>query len=279
MTTAAGDETRPDLGQVARFTAIVAVSAIFFDAAVGHGLLWENDPYWTYWITKTFLIATVFGLGTAWVGMGEGRGAVITLVHTVVLTVYYWTFSPIGLPSHPEWLDLEHTWVTGVPVHFGVIYLGYLAALWLWRRAEQRITVQPADTRVAGAAALGVSVAVTVAAGGAVSLVLGDFPGFTWFLVRLLLTVPFLLVWWSMAGRDAVAAVTGGVVLALVWATYSHFLGPTGLPDTPLRVLEAESPGATVAWASYRDVWVVGLPVAAVVMAVVLWLASRSAER
>jgi hypothetical protein len=119
---------------VAKFTGLVALFAIFTDAAVGHALLWENDPYWTYWITKTFLIATVFGLGTAWLGMGVGRGAAITAVHTVVLTVYYWSLSPIGLPCHPEWLDLEHTWVTGVPVHFGVIYLGYLGSLWLWRR-------------------------------------------------------------------------------------------------------------------------------------------------
>jgi hypothetical protein len=102
-------------GHVSRFTAIVAILAIFADAAVGHGLTWENDPYWTYWITKTFLIATVFGLGTAWFGIGVRRGAVITAVHTVVLTVYYWTLSPVGLPSSPEWLDLEHTWVTGLP--------------------------------------------------------------------------------------------------------------------------------------------------------------------
>jgi hypothetical protein len=79
------------------------------DAAVEHGLTWENDPYWTYWITKTFLIATVFGLGTAWFGISEGRGAVITVVHTVILTVYYWSLSPIGLPSSPDWLDVEHT--------------------------------------------------------------------------------------------------------------------------------------------------------------------------
>src|SRR3712207_8545693 len=84
--------------ELARFTALVALLAILADAAVGHGLLWENDPYWTYWVTKTFLIATVFGLGTAWLGTGIGRGAVITLVHTIVLTVYYWTLSPVGLP-------------------------------------------------------------------------------------------------------------------------------------------------------------------------------------
>src|SRR5918997_5699296 len=124
----------PGTRELARFTALVALLAILSDAAVGHALLWENDPYWTYWITKTFLIATVFGLGTAWLGMGVGRGAVITAVHTLVLTIYYWTLSPIGLPSHATWLDLEHTWVTGLPVHFAVIYLGYLTALWLWRQ-------------------------------------------------------------------------------------------------------------------------------------------------
>jgi hypothetical protein len=82
---------------VAKFTALVALTAIFIDAGLGHALTWENDPYWTYWITKTFHIATVFG--PAWFGIGEGRGAVITAVHTVVLTVYYWRLSPIGYPS------------------------------------------------------------------------------------------------------------------------------------------------------------------------------------
>ena len=106
---------------VAKFTALVALLAILSDAAVGHALLWENDPYWTYWITKTFLIATVFGLGTAWLGTGVGRGAVISFAHTIILTVYYWTLSPIGLPSHPDWLDLEQTWITCVPVKFAVI--------------------------------------------------------------------------------------------------------------------------------------------------------------
>jgi hypothetical protein len=41
-------DSRLSAGQVARFTAIVAILAIFVDAAVGHGLTWENDPYWTY---------------------------------------------------------------------------------------------------------------------------------------------------------------------------------------------------------------------------------------
>ncbi|MDQ4023869.1 MAG: hypothetical protein M3217_00035, partial [Actinomycetota bacterium] len=264
------------LRDVAKFTGAVALLAIFADAAVGHGLLWENDPYWTYWITKTFLIATVFGLGTAWSGVGVARGAVITAVHTVVLTIYYWSFSPIGLPSSPEWLDLEHTWVTGVPVHFGVIYLGYLLALWLWRRRER--AAEDGDPGRAAARALATSLAVVVVGGGAASLAVGDFPGVTWYLVRLLITVPFVLAWWTFAGSDRVAAVVGGVVLAFLWATYSHFLGPVGLPDTPLRLFEQVPPEATVSWLDYRETWLTGLPVVFVVSTAVLLFASRRAH-
>ncbi|MGH2686458.1 MAG: hypothetical protein ACRDJP_13420, partial [Actinomycetota bacterium] len=256
--------TRLTPAEVARFTAITALLAIFADAAVGHGLTWENDPYWTYWITKTFLIATVFGLGTAWFGIGVLRGAVITAVHTVVLTVYYWTFSPIGLPSSPEWLDLEHTWATGLPIHFGVIYLGYLLALWLWRRRAVRANDEESIAR--GTSALLTALGIVVLSGGLASLFLGDFPGFTWFLVRLLLTVPFLLWWWAWAGRDRISAVVGGIVLAFVWATYSHFLGPIGLPDTPLRIFDASPPPATVEWPDYRQLWLISFPVYLVTM-------------
>jgi hypothetical protein len=124
------------------------------DASIGHGITWENDPYWTYWVTKTFLIATVFGLGTAWLGVSAWRGAIITAVHTIVLTVYYWTFSPIGLPSTPTWLDLEHTWITGLPIHFGVIYAGYLLALWAWHRRRALAEIAQVDSGSVAARAL-----------------------------------------------------------------------------------------------------------------------------
>ncbi|MDQ4024773.1 MAG: hypothetical protein M3217_04685, partial [Actinomycetota bacterium] len=268
------DATRaPSTRDVAKFTAMVALLAIFADAAIGHGLLWENDPYWTYWVTKTFLIATVFGLGTAWLGMGVGRGAVITAVHTLVLTVYYWTFSPIGLPSHPNWLDLEHTWITGVPVHFGVIYAGYLLSLWLWRR--RAVVVEEATAARDALVALVAGLVIVVIAGGVASAVLDDFPGVTWFLVRLLVTVPFLLLWWAIAGRDWVAAVTGAVTLAFMWATYGHFLGPIGLPDEPLRILAQEPPPANISWLDYRELWLISLPIYLATMAAVLFTAAR----
>ena len=44
----------------AKFGILTGLAAIFIDATIAHGLFWENDPYWTYWITKSFLIATVF---------------------------------------------------------------------------------------------------------------------------------------------------------------------------------------------------------------------------
>jgi hypothetical protein len=268
--------TTMGLRDLAKFTGAVALLAIFADAAIGHGLLWENDPYWTYWITKTFLIATVFALGTAWLGVGVGSGAIITAIHTVVLTVYYWSFSPIGLPSSPEWLDLEHTWVTGVPVHFGVIYLGYLVALWLWRRADGGNSEDEiASTAVA---ALAGSVAIVAVGGGLVSIALGDFLGFTWYLVRLLITVPFVLIWWAFAGRDRRSGVIGGVVLAFIWATYSHFLGPVGLPDAPLRVFEQAPPEATVKWLDYRETWLISLPLVALAAVGAMLIAARASR-
>ena len=251
----------------AKFAAALALLAIFWDAAVGHGLLWENDPYWTYWVTKTFLIFTIFGLGTAWLGVGVGRGAVITAVHTLVLTVYYWTFSPIGLPSSPVWLDLEHTWITGVPIHFGVIYLGYLATLWLWRR---RAVVADRPPGREALVALVAGLAIVILAGGVSALVLYDWPGVTYFLVRLLITVPFLLLWFAVAGRDWIAAVAGAVTLAFIWATYGEYLGPVGLPDTPLRIFDQEPPPATSGWLDYRETWLISLPIYLVSMTVVL---------
>ncbi|HEX8099048.1 MAG TPA: hypothetical protein VF660_02470, partial [Actinomycetota bacterium] len=272
MRHAAGE--RLPVRDVAKFTAAVALLAIFWDAAVGHGLTWENDPYWTYWVTKTFLIATIFGLGTAWFGIGVGRGAVITAVHTLVLTIYYWTLSPIGLPSAPDWLDLEHTWLTGVPIHFGVIYLGYLSALWLWRRRAQAAAEPTDDSVRTGVSALVAGLAIVVLAGGLSSLALLDFPGVTWFVVRLLITVPFLLLWWAAAGRDRVAAVVGGGVLAFIWATYSQFVGPLGLPDLPLRIFKTAPPPATLRWLDYKELWAISLPIYIVVMVVVLVIAS-----
>jgi hypothetical protein len=265
--------------QLGLFTALVALAAILADAAIGHGLTWENDPYWTYWITKTFLIATVFGIGTALIGMGRARGAIITAVHTLILTIYYWTLSPVGLPSHPHWLDLEHTWLTGLPIHFGVIYLGYLMALWVWRNVQLNSEQNFESARSLALNALGFGALIVLVAGGLSNLALGEFSGVTWYIVRLLITVPFLIFWWGAVGRNLIANIIGAVTLALIWATYSQFLGPVGLPDSPLRIFSEASPPATVHWQSYNQIWLISLPIYIASMIGILTLASRRLDR
>ncbi len=85
--------------EAVKFGITVGFAAIFVDAAIAHGLFWENDPYWTYWITKTFLITTVFTVGTALFGLGLVQGLALTAVHTLILEIYYQFFAPIVLDA------------------------------------------------------------------------------------------------------------------------------------------------------------------------------------
>lgn len=267
------------LSSVVKFTALASMLAIFIDAAIAHAMFWGNDPYWTYWVTDTLLMATVFGIGTMLFGIGIGRGALLTAVHVLLLTTYYWSLSPIGLPSHPEWLDLERTWITGLPVHFAVYYMGYLGALWLWGRrtavaSDQDNRPQRSLAQVA-AAALVVAVAIVVATGAIQTLLLQEFPGITWFVMRIAVAVPFTVGWWMLAGNDRTSAVAGGIVLALLLTTYSHFLGPVGLPSEPARLFAADSPPADVHWLSYREQFMAMLPLTAIVAGIGYLIASR----
>ncbi len=268
------------LQDLVKFTALAALLAIFADAAVAHAMLWGNDPYWTYWVTDTLLMATVFGIGTAWFGMGLKRGAVLTFVHILLLTTYYWTLSPIGLPGQPEWLDFEHTWLTGLPVHFGVYYLGYVLALWLWNRSRRARVDAKTETSAKSQGptailALALAAAIVIVLGSLQTWVSGQFPGVTWFIMRIAVTTPLVLAWWAMAGTDRVAAIAGGVMLGFALAAYSHYLAPMGLPNPSLRLLAENPPPAHVQWLTYREAFLVFLPVAQVLAVIALLLASR----
>jgi hypothetical protein len=266
------------LSELVKFTALAALLAMFADAAVAHAMLWGNDPYWTYWVTDALLMATVFGLGTAWFGVGLIRGAVLTAIHVLLLTTYYWALSPIGLPGQPEWLDLERTWITGLPVHFGVYYLGYVLALWLRNRFPRTHAEPEAPTeslRQTASIAVALAAAVVIALGVVQTLATGQFPGATWFIVRIAVVSPFVLAWWAMAGMDRVAAVSGGVMLGFLLTTYSHYLAPIGLPNSSLRLLAEDPPPALVEWLSYRQEFLVLLPAALALAVVAMLLASR----
>ena len=266
------------LSEVVKFTALAALLAIFLDAAIAHAMLWGNDPYWTYWVTDTLLMATVFGIGTMLFGIGMGRGAIITGVHVLALTIYYWTLSPIGLPSQPEWLDLERTWITGLPVHLAVYYMGYLGAMWLWGRRRSRAAAPDHNGRSlaeVAVAALAVAVGVVVVTGIVQALLLQEFMGLTWFVMRIAVAVPFTIAWWMLAGTDRTAAAVGGIVFAFLLTTYSHYLGPVGLPTEPARLWAENSPPAAVHWLSYREEFLVMLPLTAIVAVIGFCLASR----
>jgi len=247
-----------------KFSVLVALSGIFFDAALAHGLFWENDPYWTYWITKTFLIATVFLLGTAVFGIGVIQGVLLTAVHSVILTVYYHWFAPVGLPQEPEWLDFYHLWITGLPAHFLVIFAGYLTALWLWRRnypvrETGRAETWPAETWHFAVYGLLAAVLVTIVDGILTQLILlRDFPGITFFVQHLLIAFVFVCAWTAYAGVGMTGWIVGSLMLALLWVTYNMYLGPRGLPLRPPT------------YSGYEDLWWRAFP-GAFVSALIGW--------
>lgn len=240
------DRERLSVRDTAKFGILTALGAIFIDAVIAHGLFWENDPYWTYWITKSFLIATVFIVGTAVLGVGLVQGLIITAVHTAILEIYYEWLSPVGLPQEPEWLDFNHLWTTGVPAHYLAILAGYFMALWIWRRggpaelrAERRQADVPVDEdrRQMAPAALAISSLVAtliiLVLSGIIThaILLGEFPGITYFVQHLLTGFVFLFLWSAYVGMGGSGWVVGALMLSLVWTAYGIYLGPVGLPD------------------------------------------------
>ncbi len=122
---------------------------------------------------------------------------------------------------------------------------------------------------------VGLAAAIVIALGLLQMVVSGQFPGATWFIVRIAVVSPFVLAWWTMAGTDRVAAVSGGVMLGFLLATYGHYLAPMGLPNPSLRLIAEDPPPALVEWLSYRQEFLVFLPAALALAVGAMLLASR----
>ena len=92
---------------------------------------------------------------------------------------------------------------------------------------------------------------------------------------RIAVALPFAVAWWVMAGTDRVTAVGGGVMMGLLLTTYSHYLGPIDLPNASFRLLTENPPPAVVQWLSYRQEFLVVLPITVAVAIAGFWIASR----
>jgi hypothetical protein len=185
-------------------------------------------------------------------------------VHTLILEVYYQWLSPIGLPRESQWLSFDHLWITGVPVHYAVIFAGYLTALWLWRRRPAVTTAWQAPPRRLGVFAL-VATVLVLALDAIITqgLILRENPGLTFFVVRALISVAFFFALGAYAGLDLVGVVVGSALLALTWTTYSMYLGPTGLPWGEIKY-----PG-------YEALWLRSFPGQLIAMLLGIWIAAR----
>jgi hypothetical protein len=64
-----------------------------------------------------------------------------------------------------------------------------------------------------------------------------------------------------------------------MWATYGHFLGPSGLPDEPFRIADQPPPPANVSWLDYRELWLESLPIYLVASAAVMLAAIGGRRR
>ncbi len=259
----------------AQFGLAVGLAAIFVDASIAHGLFWENDPYWTYWVTKTFLITTVFTLGTVFLGIGIWQGLVLTAVHTLVLEVYYQWFSPIGLPQEPQWLSFKDLWQVGVLAHYLAILGGYFLALWAWRRVPRTRALTELDTRAVALLALGGAVAVIVIDAILThAILMGRVPGVTFFLQRLLIAVVFLFFWSSFVGFGRAGWIAASFLLALIWTTYNMYLGPWLSPSEAPWITGLPSLEVT-RYMDYEDLWLRSFPGAFVSSLIGLFAVAR----
>lgn len=206
---------------------------MFIDAAIGHGLFWKNDPYWTYWFTDAFLIIMIISFGTSILGIGLWQGAILIAIQTLILEIYYEFLSPVGLPQEPYWLSHYDIWTTGYLVHFLVYSSGFLLALWVWRRRVRLKEIMENTLPKKTAFFSLITAVIVLILDGLITqaVFFGSYFGFTFLLQRLILAFVFLFLWSCYVGFDKKGLFTGALLLSLLWVTYNMYLGPLGLPS------------------------------------------------
>ena len=228
------------VNELIKFSFFTGIMALFFDAVIGHGLLWDNDPYWNYWIVDSFLLATVTFIASSFTGIGIWQGFITIGVHTLLLETYYDVLSPVGLPQEPLWLSKYDVWIVGYSTHFLVYLTGYLFLVWIWRRKHKAKNIME-DFKVRKLALIiALSAIVVLLLEGIITqgFLFKEFFGVTFLIQRFVLTFIFLLIWLNYVGLDLKGFITGSFLLSLYWLTYNMYLGPIGLPTSFPRYLD-----------------------------------------
>ncbi len=220
------------INKAVKFGILTAILSMFIDAGVGHGLFWQNDPFWSYWITDTMLITTIVTIGTTIIGIGLWQGALLMFIQVLTLEIYYQFLSPVGLPQVPYWLNHFEVWIEGIPIHFLVYLSGYLIALWIWFRKEKtkKENKNIIPWKISLYSITTATLIVIFDLFFTQLFLLKGYPGFTFLLQRFIISTVFLLVWNSHIGVDDEGVISGTILLTLQWLTYTLYLGPLGLP-------------------------------------------------
>lgn len=192
----------------------------------------------------------IISLGTSILGIGIWQGIVLIAIQVLTLEVYYEFLSLVGLPQEPFWLSHYDIWTTGYLVHYLVYLAGFLLSLWIWRRRvhvkEFMKVIKPRKialfSLVTAVIILLLDCLITH------TVIIGDYPGFTFFLQRLILAFVFLFVWNSYVGLDIRGLISGAFLLSLLWVTYNMYLGPLGLPRY------------TPTYLGYNELWFMAFP-------------------
>ncbi|NLI74789.1 MAG: hypothetical protein GX369_08555 [Euryarchaeota archaeon] len=215
-----------------KFGILTGVLAMFFDAAVSHGLFWQNDPFWSYWIADGLLITTIVSAGTAIIGIGIWQGFVLMGFQTLALEIYYQFLSPVGLPREPYWLSRFEIWTSGIPVHYLTYTAGFLLALWIWRRGHRlkKIMQNIEPKRIAFTTLIAAPFVLILDGIITQGIFLGYFTGITFLVHRFIIAFVFIYLWSSYVGFDGKGLISGALILSLLWSTFNMYLGAVGLP-------------------------------------------------
>ena len=246
-----------------QFGFLASISALLMLAVLAHGLWWENDPFWTYWVTQWLLLAASFIVGTIFMGVGVREGVILTCIQGVIHALYYTFLRPMGLPLEPWYAAFRDLWTSGFVTHSLAVLSGYLIALWIWWRKTRRFAGLAAVEKKE----LSKCITFSLLSSGLIAVVdafitqgvlARNFFGFAFLIERFLLLFLFIAFWDYYVGFDHKGILTGSLIANILMVGWAMYGGPRTLSDGRFEYLD------------YSTLWFVLLPGGIISMLAVL---------